>query len=156
MIRHIVAYDRRRGIAKHGYQPWYIPTDEQYFSDMTKQQGGVVVMGRKTFEVIGYPLPGRTNIVLTTQRGGYAQGIVVARDMEGVMAEHKDIWIIGGGQVYAATVDQADELHITEIDADFGCDTFYPEIPPNYEVHLTGEWQEQNGFRFRFMKYHKR
>jgi dihydrofolate reductase len=151
MIRQIVAIDRMNGIAKHGYQPWSIPDDEYYFMDQTK--GGTVLMGSKTFEVISHPLRERRNVVATRDISYSANGAEVIHDLDAFFEHEKDVWVIGGGQIFAATIDVCDELYVTEIDADFACDTFYPEIPAAFHRAETGDWQEQNGFRFRYCRY---
>lgn len=153
MIRHIVALDQRRGIARSGVQPWKLPIDERYFADMTKLFGGVVLMGRKTYEVIGRPLPGRHNFVLTHNADFRSAGVTVVHELDSLLAQHADIWVIGGAQIYRQTLGQADELYITEIDADYGCDTFYPEYLTAFEAVQRGDWQQDGDTRYRFMVY---
>lgn len=155
MIRQMVALDRNRGIAKDGAQPWKLPTDERYFSEQTKLYGGVVLMGRTTYEGIGMPLPERQNYVLTHDGEFEAADISVVHDSAAFFAEHSDVWVIGGGVVFAETLDIADELYITEIDEDYGCDTFYPEYMTDFEPSQTGGWQVENATRFRFMVYRR-
>lgn len=155
MIRHIVAYDMKHGIAKHGVQPWYIPTDEAYFTEQTKRYGGVVVMGRKTFEVIGHPLQDRTNIVVTSQQDYSAHGVLVRNDLKAVLQEYPDIWVIGGGALYEATLAHAHELYVTEIDADFGCDVFYRKYSDSFRLKSEGARRKENGFTYRFNVYSK-
>lgn len=156
MIRHIVAIDQKRGIAKDGVQPWKLPGDEQYFSDMTKTDGAIVLMGRTTFEVIGRPLPGRQNFVATRKPGYEADGVTIVRNIEEFLEGHPDVWIIGGAQIYAATLALADELYITEIEADFACDVFYPEFAAKFELVEAGEPQYENGLDYRYDRYQPR
>lgn len=160
MIRLIVAYDRKRGIAKHGFQPWYIPDDETYFSRQTKSQGGNVLMGRTTLEVMGKPLSGRNNYVLTSRRGPIA-GAELVHDLEVFMKRFKDIdlWVIGGASVYKQILDSdlADELYITHIDADFGCDQFFPEFSAQkFQLARQTDAKNENGFSYRYAVYAKR
>jgi dihydrofolate reductase len=145
MIRHIVAIDQNRGIAQNGVQPWKLPGDERYFSDMTKTHGGVVLMGRVTFEVIGRPLPGRQNFVASHDPGFSAEGVTVIHDIDDFLQDQPDVWVIGGAQIYAATLLMADELYITEIDADFGCDVLYPEYTDRFELRQQGDPRQENG-----------
>ena len=155
MIRHMVALDRRRGIARQGRQPWKLPTDEHYFAAQTKLHGGVMLMGRKTYVVIGRPLPERQNFVLTRDMSFEAPGITVVHDIDAFLAAHDDVWVIGGGEIFAATMGRVDELYITEIDADYDCDTFYPAYD-DFEAVQTGDWQTENETRFRFMIYRQK
>lgn len=156
MIRAIVAIDEKQGIAKHGFQPWYIPEDDQYFSDQTKQYGGNVLMGQRTFEIIGEPLAGRHNYVLTRNPGADSR-VEYVTDLTSFLSQFevqgRDMWVIGGASVYAQTLQDVDELYITRIQADFGCDQFFPEFVPSFGLRQAGEQQEQNGFRFRFEVY---
>jgi dihydrofolate reductase len=153
MIRHIVAIDQNRGIAKNGTQPWKLPTDEQYFLNMTKTHGSVLLMGRTTFEVIGRPLPGRKNFVATRDDNFRAEDVSVVRDIEAFLASQSDIWVIGGAQIYEATLRVADELYVTEIEADFDCDVFYPEFAELFQLVEKGQRQHENGLNYRFNRY---
>jgi len=152
MIRHIVALDTKRGIAKDGEQPWHLPTDSQYFRDQTKLYSGVVLMGRKTFEVMGAALPDRQNYVLTRDERFTADNVRVVHDLDAFMATHKDVWIIGGANVYEKTIHLADELYITEIDEDFACDQFYPAYD-SFIARKSGPLQTENGISFRYKVY---
>lgn len=152
MIRHMVAIDNKRGIAKDGLQPWKLPTDENYFREQTKLYGGVVLMGRKTFEVIGASLPGRQNFVLTRDREFDAEGINVIHNLDAFLDEHPEVWIVGGAELYEQTLTRASELYITEIQEDFGCSTFYPRFD-KFTPSINGEEQTENGLRFTFNIY---
>jgi dihydrofolate reductase len=133
MIRLIVAIDRKRGIAKHGYQPWYIPDDEAYFIRQSKSYGGNVLVGGTTFRdsFKSKPLSERTSL------------------------KDQDIWVVGGASVYTQVIDAglADELYITHIDADFGCDQFFPEYESKFHLSSQNEPSEQNGFHFTYARY---
>lgn len=155
MIRLIVATDIRRGIAKHGGQPWYLPADEQYFNEQTTSHSGIVLMGQKTFEVIGRPLPDRRNFVLSREmRPG--DGVTYVQDIDRFLQElQEDLWVIGGLSVYEQTLPLADELYITHIDADFGCDVVFPEYEHSFELKQTSDLHTQNGFIFTYSVYTK-
>jgi dihydrofolate reductase len=156
MIRHIVAIDQKRGIAKDGIQPWKLPKEEQYFADMTKTHGGVILMGRTTFEVIGRALPGRQNLVASKEPNFTAEGVTVVHNIDGFLQNQPEVWLIGGAQIYAATLLLADELYVTEIEADFGCDVFYPEFTDHFKLSQQSEPQQENGLIYRYNVYRPR
>jgi dihydrofolate reductase len=156
MIRHIVALDDKLGIAKDGDQPWKLPTDEKFFRDMTQKFGGVVLMGRKTFEVIGRPLPKRQNFILTHDTGYNAEGVSAVHDLDAFLSGHEDVWIIGGAEIYAQTLARADELYITEIEHDYGCDVRFPYYKDAFELVLASEPVQENDVRYRFKLYRPR
>lgn len=135
-ISHVVAMDRNRVIGHRGGMPWHLPNDLAWFKRCTL--GKPVVMGRKTWEAIGRPLPQRHNIVLTTRADYEAPGATIVRSLEAAMAAAGDtpeIAIIGGGVLFAETVAFADRLYLTVIDAECEGDTWFPCIE-------TGEWRE--------------
>lgn len=158
MNRLIVAVDRELGLAKHGFFPWNIPEDEQYFTDQTKTFGGHVLTGGITFRktYINGPLEGRKNYILTHDTAPIPGATVVndltkfLRDFEG-----RDLWIAGGSQVFDQVMKagKADELYITHIDADFKCDQFFPEYEKDFKLVEKSEPHEQNGFHFYYAKY---
>jgi dihydrofolate reductase len=152
MIRHIVAIDSKRGIAKDGVQPWKLPADERYFTEQTKRFGGVVLMGRKTFEVIGKPLPDRQNFVLTHDKTFDVVGVTRVDDLDEFFDEHPDVWVIGGAEVYELTLKRADELYVTEIAHDFSCDTFYPPYD-EFELSEKGIPLTENSLTYSFNIY---
>jgi dihydrofolate reductase len=157
MIRLIAAIDRQRGIAKKGYQPWLLPTDEAYFAEQTKSHGGEILVGRTTYETFGGPLPDRINHVLT-HRDEPLAGAFQVHDLEEFLTRYadKDVWVIGGANVYKQVMDLdfADELYITAIDADFGCDQFFP-LYDNYRLVSQSKEFEENGFRLSYRIYVK-
>ena len=158
MIRVIVACDRQQGISKQGYQPWYIPDDEKYFTDMTKSYGAVVLTGRTTYDLIGKPLSDRTTYVLTSDKNP-VEGVVTVNNLDAAlrMIGDVDVWIIGGANVYEQIFEQklADELYITRIDADFGCTQYFPQIGADFELSSVSELHEQNGFIYTYEIYTK-
>jgi dihydrofolate reductase len=123
MINIIVAYANNRVIGKDGKIPWRLPDDLQHFKRITS--GHIVVMGRKTFESIGRPLPHRRNIVLTSSITFAAPGVEVMHSKDDVLALD-DVFIIGGASIYRQFLDVADRLYITEIALEIDGDTFFP------------------------------
>lgn len=141
MIALIAAVARNGVIGADGRIPWDIPEDRKHFKELT--MGHVLVMGRRTFEEIGRPLPGRISIVvsktLAAERGGAQalnadDGLLYAASLEDALrlaaeaAPEKTVFIAGGGQLYETTLPFADVLYLTEIDAEIAGDTFFPDI----------------------------
>ncbi|HZL07846.1 MAG TPA: dihydrofolate reductase [Candidatus Dormibacteraeota bacterium] len=160
MIRLIVAVDRKLGLAKRGFQPWYIPDDEQYFAEKTKSYGGHVLIGKTTFQTFKHgSLTGRQNYVLTHSTDPI-EGVTVVHDLNEFLEgfRDKDLWIVGGAKVFAEVMQagKADELYITRIDADFGCDQFFPAYEQGFKLADRTEPQEQNGFTFTYARYTKK
>ena len=124
-------------IGVEGRLPWHLPDELAHFKRVTT--GNVVLMGRRTHESIGRPLPRRTNIVVTRQRDWHADGVLVASDVPGALAlaagRPGDVMVIGGGEVYAATMPLADAQILTEVHASPEGDAFYPAFD-------RAEWTE--------------
>jgi dihydrofolate reductase len=158
MIRLIVALDRKNGIAKHGYMPWYIPEDEAYFTEKTKTFGGNVLTGGVTFReaYLGKPLADRQNFILTRDTQNI-DGVEVVNNLESFLDNFKeDLWIAGGSKVFEQVMGKADELYLTHIDADFGCDQFFPEYGKDFELAQQTETREQNGFSYKYVIYRRK
>jgi dihydrofolate reductase len=114
-------------IGADGGLPWHLPEDLKLFRATTT--GSTVVMGRRTWESLPErfrPLPGRTNVVLTSDRAWTAGGAQAAASVEQVLAEHASFWVIGGGAVYAAFLPHADRLVVTDVDLEVDGDTWAP------------------------------
>lgn len=123
----IAARARNGVIGRNNQMPWKIPGEQAYFKRMT--MGHPIVMGRRTWESIGRPLPGRRNIVITRDRAYSAFGADVVGSLDDALSlagEADEIFVIGGGQLYAEAMPRASRLLLTEIDADFEGDTFMP------------------------------
>lgn len=117
MISLIVAMDKNRVIGVENKLPWHLPSDLKRFKALTL--GHHVIMGRKTFESIGKPLPGRTNVIVTRQQNYQAQGCKVVHSLDAaIMGSRGDgeAFIIGGAELYLQALPYADKLYITEID----------------------------------------
>ncbi len=124
MISLIVAYARNQVIGKEGVMPWHLPADLKHVKELTT--GKTIVMGRKTFESLGRPLPNRRNVVLTRNRGFHPDGVDVVHTKEEVMALG-DVIIFGGAEIYKQFLDVVDRMYITQIDLEVEGDTFFPE-----------------------------
>jgi len=158
MIRLIAAVDRQLGIGKHGGQPWYLPTDEAYFAECTKSLGGKILVGSTTFRTFKRALPERANYVLTSHDEPL-EGAELVHDLAAFLDSfaEQDLWVVGGANVFQEVIDlgKADELYLTHIDANFGCQVFFPSYETKFKLIEQGEEQEENGFRFRYAKYAK-
>lgn len=132
----IAALGRNRVIGKDGTMPWHLPEDLNHFKALT--MGHPMVMGRKTFDSIGRPLPGRRSIVITRDREWRVPGVEVAHSFDEALdlAGPADrVFVIGGGEVYAVALPFADHLELTEVDAEPEGDTWFPEWDP-------AQWRE--------------
>lgn len=159
MIRLIVVLDRQRGMAKNGGQPWKIPDDETYFASQTKKYGGNVIAGSTTFRTFKGPLVGRQNYVLTRHTEPIP-GTTLVHDLDKFLTDFadRDLWVVGGAAVFDEVMKagQADELYITHIDADLGCDQFFPDYESQFKLIEQSEPRAQNGFHFRYAVYRKK
>jgi dihydrofolate reductase len=125
----IVAVARNGAIGKGNRLLWHIAEDLRYFKQLT--WGHPVVMGRKTFESIGKPLPGRTNIVVSRSLSSPQDAIVIAPDLASAIAacpDEEEAFIIGGGSIYREALPLAHRIYLTEVHADYDADTFFPPI----------------------------
>jgi len=123
----IWAMDRNRLIGNQDALPWSLPADMQWFRKQTMNKP--ILMGRKTFDSIGKPLPKRTNIVLSRKPDLHIDGCIVVSSLAAAKAAVPDadeIMVIGGAEIYALLLPQADQLYITHIDAAFDGDTWFP------------------------------
>lgn len=156
MIRLIAAIDRQRGIAKQGYQPWSIPNDANYFTTQTKQFGANVLVGSTTFKTFKGPLPDRHNFILTRDKTPI-EGTELVHNLEHFLKDYqdKDLWVIGGANVFSQVLElgKGDELYLTYIDADFGCNQFFPAFESDFSLAEQSELNEQNGFIFSYRRY---
>jgi dihydrofolate reductase len=150
MIKIIVAIARGGVIGAEGGMPWHIPEDLQYFKRTTT--GHVVVMGRKTFESIGRPLPNRTNVVITRQKDYRPEGVEVVHSMEEAAKKYPDAFVIGGAEIYRQALPLAGELYITKINATYKGDTFFPKVDLR---HWPRTFHEDHG-SFEFNVYSRR
>ena len=130
MIALVVAMAENRVIGKNNQLVWRLPADLKFFKNLTT--GHPIIMGRKTFESIGKPLPNRTNIVITRQQDFEAEGCLVAHSLnEALMLAQQldsEIFIIGGAEIYKQAMFLADTIYLTEVHHTFEGDTFFPEI----------------------------
>ncbi|WP_426077481.1 dihydrofolate reductase [Janthinobacterium sp. PSPC3-1] len=124
----IVATDQQGGIGLNNTLPWKLPEDLAHFKSVTT--GHPIIMGRKTFDSIGRPLPNRRNIVITHNTQWKREGVETAASVEAALAmlDGADGYVIGGAQIYKQSLAMADRLIITEIDGTYDCDAVFPTI----------------------------
>ncbi|HEY0846017.1 MAG TPA: dihydrofolate reductase [Noviherbaspirillum sp.] len=153
----VVAIDKNGGIGINNALPWHLPEDLAHFKRMTT--GHPIIMGRKTFDSIGRPLPNRRNIVITRNPGWRHEGVDVVSSIDEAIKLVGDTpaCIIGGAQIFAEVLPCTDRLIVTEIDHAFECDTFFPRIDPQQwqEVARESHHSESNGFDYAFVTYEK-
>ena len=132
----IVAMDINRVIGRGGALPWHISSDLKNFKKIT--MGKPILMGRKTHDSIGKPLPGRENIILTNNKKYSAEGCIVKNTLDDVYLyceKQLELVVMGGAILYSQTLDKAEKLYITEVNASVNGDTFFPE-------YKSSQWRE--------------
>ena len=134
----VVATAHNRIIGKDNQMPWHMPADLKYFKKVTLNKP--IIMGRKTFESIGRPLPGRRNVVISRDKNYHHEGIEVVSSVEAALAlvqDVEEIMVIGGGAIYAHCLPKAQRLYITHIDLETGGDTQFPDYEKEAEWSLV-------------------
>ncbi len=153
----IVAMAENRVIGRNNQLPWHLSADLKYFKATTL--GKPVIMGRKTFESIGKPLPNRENIVITHNPAklNMPEGVYVFSTLEEAIqkAQGKIIFIIGGATVYEQTMNLIDGIYVTQIHKNYEGDAFYPPIPANF-VEKGRTSTEENGVKIDFVFLEKK
>jgi dihydrofolate reductase len=155
VISLVVAMARNRTIGAGGRMPWHIPEDLKAFRRITT--GHPIVMGRKTYQSIGKPLPGRTNFVVSRDPGFTVDGGRVVASLDDALAQaaaadipgHEEVCVIGGGEIYRQALPLADRIYLTLIDADIDGDAHFPEFDwADYRVVSREERWEPRRFEF--------
>lgn len=153
----ILSVGKNNEIGRKNELIWHFHADMRFFRETTT--GNTVIMGRKTFESLPKVLPNRRNIVISTDKSLKIEGAEVVHSMEEALeaAENDDVFIIGGGKIYAQFLPVADKIYLTEIDAECpDADTFFPEFDrSSYIRSVLGE-NEENGIRFSHVLYTKK
>ncbi len=157
----IVAVSQNDVIGKESELPWRLPADMKYFKETTS--GHCIIMGRKTFEALGRPLPNRTNIIITRQEDFSAEGCVVVNQLQHAIDYAKDqgeseCFIIGGGDVYIQALIWTDRIYLTRIHQSFEGDTFFQSlIPTDWKEIINNKHlpDEKNKYPYSFEVYER-
>ena len=157
MISLIVAMSSNRVIGKENQLPWHLPEDLKRFRSITNNN--VVVMGRKTHLSIGKVLPNRLNVILSRDTKWYnplGDNCVVCYSVEEVIEKFKyrDLFIIGGSEIYNQFLQHADKIYLTLIDKDFEGDAYFPELDDNWK-EVERETLKKEDFKFHFILLNK-
>ncbi|MBS1548413.1 MAG: dihydrofolate reductase [Bacteroidetes bacterium] len=160
MITLVVAMGKNGEIGKDNQLLWHMPKDLKHFKDITS--GHPVVMGRKTYESIGKPLPNRTNIVVSRKENWFEEGILIVGSLKEALkfAQKIDteVMVIGGAEIFKQTIALADKLEVTLVDEAFEADTFFPKIDDKIWTLVKDEVQttdEKNPYSFAFKTYER-
>lgn len=155
MISLMVAHDPNLVMGLNNDLPWHIPEDLAYFKKTT--MGKAMIMGRKTYESIGRPLPGRLSIIVTRNKDYEAEeGVVVAHDLTEAIHEAKryaeEVMIIGGAEIFKLAMNVADRLYITKIEQTFEGDTYFPTYDDGWQLSEETEvLTSKNGTTFSYL-----
>lgn len=156
----IVATDEENGIGKDNQLMWHLPKDLKFFKNTTS--GYTVIMGRKTFDSIGKPLPKRRNIVITRQKNLNINGVEIFNTLADALeacADEEEVFVVGGGEIYNQALPLAHKLYQTKVHHTFNADTFFPEINPSEWNMISREdhvKDEQHPYSFSFLIWSKR
>lgn len=150
----VVAVSENNAIGKNNQLLWHLPADLKHFKNITI--GNTIIMGRKTYDSIGKPLPNRRNIVITRQQGLHLEGIEVVNSLEDALSlceAEDDVFIIGGAEIYKQALPQVHKIELTRVHREFEADAFFPELDNEIwrevwkEDHLP---DEKNKFAYTF------
>lgn len=156
----VVAMGEKNEIGFENQLLWHLPKDLKHFKDLTS--GHPIIMGRKTYESIGKPLPNRTNIVVSRKKDWFEEGILIVGSLKEAMKFAKkideEVFVIGGGNIYEQTMDIVDKLEVTLVKANLEADTFFPKIDAKIwkkTNEVCHEKDEKNGYDFCFQTFER-
>jgi dihydrofolate reductase len=156
MIRMIAAMSRNRAIGRDNSLLWRLSGDMKRFKELTT--GSSVIMGRKTYESIGKPLPNRRNIIITRDLEYSAEGCEAVNSLEeALLLSNSDCFIIGGGEIYSQAMPMADKIYLTLVNGDFEGDAFFPEIGKEWAKVSRQDFKkdEKNEHDYSFIEYER-
>jgi len=159
IISIIAAMDNNRLIGNNNQLPWHLPADFAHFKSVT--MGKPIIMGRKTYDSIGRPLPGRTNIVLSRNPDTQYEGVECVSSFEDAVAivpDAEEIMVIGGSTIYEKLLSRVDRLYFTYVDAEFEGDAWFPEFDENQWIEKETVFRpadENNSYDCRFVTLEK-
>jgi dihydrofolate reductase len=151
----VVAMSKNNVIGHNNELIWHLPADLKHFKEITT--GHYIIMGRKTFESIGKPLPNRTSIVITRNKDYKIEGCIMANSLQDAIekaAGQDEVFIIGGAEIYRQSMDWVDKIYLTQVDADFEGDAKFPLI--NFEKwkiisNIANNKDKKNIFNYNFL-----
>ncbi len=157
----IVAIGEGNVIGKKNGLPWYLPADLKHFKQLTS--GHAIIMGRKTYESLGRPLPNRTNVVLAREMDFAPAGVIVAHSLEEAFAllvvqNDSEAFVIGGGEIFRQALDNVTTLYVTEVRHRFDGDIYFPIIDPMCWKEVArerGVQDEKNIYEYYFVTYRR-
>jgi len=156
----VVAMGKNNEIGSDNQLLWHLPKDLKHFKEITS--GHPVIMGRKTYESIGKPLPNRTNIVISRKKDWFEEGILIVGSIKEAVKFAKkideDIFIIGGGTIYDQTMEIVDKLEVTLVEPNLEADTYFPKIDSKIwkkTNEICHEKDEKNQYDFCFQTFEK-
>lgn len=153
----IAAVGKKRELGKNNQLLWHLSGDLKHFKELTT--GHAVIMGQKTYESIGRPLPNRLNIVLSKDPDFKPDGVGVCNNIDKAIHvardNNQDIFIIGGGSVYAQTINLADKLYLTKVNKEYDADTFFPDYSAFDKTISESETMNENGIEYKFIELEK-
>ncbi len=157
----VVAMGKNREIGVDNQLLWHLPKDLKHFKEITS--GHPIIMGRKTYESIGKPLPNRTNIVVSRKKDWFEEGILIVGSLKEALKFAKkideNVFVIGGGNIYEQTIDLVDKLEVTLVDAELNADTFFPKINEKIwrkKDEICHEKDEKNNYNFCFQTFERK
>ncbi|MCR5358216.1 MAG: dihydrofolate reductase [Lachnospiraceae bacterium] len=153
MISLIVAYAKNHVIGNKGCIPWRIKGEQKRFKELTT--GNVVIMGRRSYEEIGHPLPNRMNIIVSNTKKFEAENCMTAGSLEEAikLAGDKDIFISGGARLYEEALPIVEKMYVTEIDRDIEGDTYFPDFDPLQFDKEIVERHDEGEIPFTYVTY---
>ena len=154
MIAAIASDNRALGL--NGRLIYHIPEDLKRFKELTS--GHPIIMGRKTFESIGMPLPNRRNIVITRDEEYFAEGVVIVHSLEealGLIQNEDEVFIIGGGEIYKQAIGMADKLYLTVVEGNPQADTFFPDYSDFKKITFEEKHETEDGLKYKFLDLEK-
>ncbi len=156
MIKVIVAISKNRVIGDSNKLIWHLPADLKRFKEVTT--GHPIVMGRKTYQSIGRPLPNRRNIIITRDEEFEVEGCEVVNSIEeALLLTNSNCFIIGGGEIYKQSLNLAEQIYMTQIDEEFEGDTTFPELDRSWYVSKKEDFSsdEKNPYNYSFTFYER-
>jgi len=157
MIIIIAAVAENNALGKDNQLLWHLPADLKRFKKVTHNH--IVIMGRKTFESLGKPLPNRTNIVITRNKDFKVEGCITVHSLEEALThvkQHEDLFILGGAEIYKQAIKIADQLDLTFVHQTFEADAFFPEIDKTIWKETSREdfkADDKNNFDYSFVMF---